>query len=169
MASAAKHVLNDPATLVVDSLKGLATLNPEIKLDEASRGGYRVSFVDVPEKSANYVVIYRPNNSRVALLSGGGSGHEPSHAGFVGQGLLDAAVCGNVFASPNVAQIRRGLDLVTKDKGALMVVMNYTGDALHFGLAAEQFRSKGLGEARVLMVGDDVAVGREQGSIVGRR
>jgi dihydroxyacetone kinase len=114
-------------------------------------------------------VIYRKNESRVALLSGGGSGHEPSHAGFVGHGLLDCAVAGNVFASPNVAQIRRGLDLVTKDKGALMVVMNYTGDALHFGLAAEQFRSKGLGEARVLMVGDDVAVGREQGSIVGRR
>ena len=165
MASAAKHVLNDPATLVVDSLKGLATLNPDIKLDEAARGT-PFFFVETKELIP---VIYRKNESRVALLSGGGSGHEPSHAGFVGHGLLDCAVAGNVFASPNVAQIRRGLDLVTKDKGALMVVMNYTGDALHFGLAAEQFRSKGLGEARVLMVGDDVAVGREQGSIVGRR
>lgn len=115
-------------------------------------------------------VIYRPDaSSRVTLLSGGGSGHEPAHAGFVGPGLLDAAICGNIFASPNVAQIRRGIDLVTGPKGSLVVVMNYTGDALHFGLAAEQFRAGGKGDVRVVMVGDDVAVGREQGSIVGRR
>lgn len=117
-------------------------------------------------------VIYRPQSGthRVALLSGGGSGHEPAHAAFVGPGLLDAAVCGNIFASPNVAQVRRGIELVTaQDKGALVVVMNYTGDALHFGLAAETFRSAGRGEVRVLMVGDDVAVGKKQGSIVGRR
>ena len=79
-------------------------------------------------------------------------------------------MCGNIFASPNVAQIRRGVELVTREKGTLVIVMNYTGDALHFGLAAEQYRSKGgLGDVRVLMIGDDVAVGREQGSIVGRR
>ena len=106
----------------------------------------------------------------MALLSGGGSGHEPAHAGFVGAGLLDAAVCGNIFASPNVAQVRRGIELVTGEKGALLVVKNYTGDALHFGLAAEQYRAAGnVGEVRVVMVGDDVAVGREQGAIVGRR
>lgn len=117
------------------------------------------------------LVIYRKSTkSRVSLLSGGGSGHEPSHAGFVGEGLLDAAVCGNVFASPNVAQIRRGVELVTKDKGSLIVVMNYTGDALHFGLAAEQHRASGRpGDVRVLLVGDDVAVTRQQGTIVGRR
>lgn len=116
-------------------------------------------------------MIYRTSQTpRVTLLSGGGSGHEPAHAGFVGPGLLDAAICGNIFASPNVAQIRRGLDLVTtSEKGTLVVVMNYTGDALHFGLAAEQFRAGGKGEVRVVMVGDDVAVGRKQGSIVGRR
>lgn len=170
MASASKHVVNDPANLVVESLKGLATLNPAVKLDEAARGTSVHRQSEGMSWLTDLAVVYRPSDkSRVALLSGGGSGHEPSHAGFVGQGLLNAAVAGNTFASPNVAQIRRGLDLVTGDKGALMVVMNYTGDALHFGLAAEQFRSKGLGEARVLMVGDDVAVGREQGSIVGRR
>jgi dihydroxyacetone kinase len=88
----------------------------------------------------------------------------------VGPGLLDAAVCGNIFASPNVAQIRRAIELVTGDEGVLVVVMNYTGDALHFGLGVEQHRSQGRrGDARVLLVGDDVAVGREQGSIVGRR
>lgn len=118
-----------------------------------------------------YPVIYTPpSESKVALLSGGGSGHEPAHAAFVGPGLLSAAICGNIFASPNVAQIRRGVELVTREKGSLIVVMNYTGDALHFGLAAEQHRSAGkVGDVRVLMVGDDVAVGREQGSIVGRR
>ncbi|WVQ71012.1 dihydroxyacetone kinase [Cryptococcus sp. DSM 104548] len=152
MAPAHKHLLNTPQTLVVDSLKGLATLNPEVKLDEAQR------------------VIYTPASDRVALLSGGGSGHEPAHAAFVGPGLLSAAIAGSVFASPNVAQIKRGLELVTREKGGLVVVMNYTGDALHFGLAAEQHRSAGkVGDVRVLMVGDDVAVGREQGSIVGRR
>ncbi|KAI9639780.1 putative dihydroxyacetone kinase 1 [Dioszegia hungarica] len=151
--SAHKHVLNTPQTLVVDSLKGLVALNPNIKLDEAQR------------------VIYRPTGAepRVTLLSGGGSGHEPAHAGFVGPGLLDAAICGNIFASPNVAQIRRGIDLVSSPKGSLVVVMNYTGDALHFGLAAEQYRAGGKGDVRVVMVGDDVAVGKVQGSIVGRR
>lgn len=116
-------------------------------------------------------MIYTPPTTpRVALLSGGGSGHEPAHAGFVGPGLLSAAICGNAFASPNVAQIRRGLELVTGEKGSLIVVMNYTGDALHFGLAAEQYKSAGkVGDVRVLLVGDDVAVGRIQGSIVGRR
>jgi len=75
-----------------------------------------------------------------------------------------------VFASPNVAQVRRGVELVTKEKGTLIVVMNYTGDALHFGLAAEQYRATGAsGDVRVLLVGDDVAVTREQGTIVGRR
>ena len=116
-------------------------------------------------------MIYRTGSKqRVTLLSGGGSGHEPAHAAFVGPGLLDAAVCGNIFASPNVAQIRRGIQLVTRSPGSLIVVMNYTGDALHFGLASEQYRSKGgEGDVRVLLVGDDVAVGREQGAIVGRR
>ncbi|WRT63983.1 dihydroxyacetone kinase [Kwoniella shivajii] len=153
MAPQHKHLLNNASTLVVDSLKGLVNLNPNIKLDEGQR-----------------VIYTPPSQSRVALLSGGGSGHEPAHAGFVGPGLLDAAVCGNIFASPNVAQIRRGVELVTGEKGALIVVMNYTGDALHFGLAAEQYRASGKpGDVRVLLVQDDVAVSREQGTIVGRR
>ena len=125
---------------------------------------------EVSDDSSSPVVYTPSTKPRVALLSGGGSGHEPAHAGFVGRGLLDAAICGNIFASPNVAQIRRGIELVTREKGSLIVVMNYTGDALHFGLAAEQYRSAGLpGDVRVVLVGDDVAVGREQGSIVGRR
>ncbi|WVW82122.1 dihydroxyacetone kinase [Kwoniella bestiolae CBS 10118] len=153
MAPQHKHLLNNPATLVVDSLKGLVNLNPNIKFDEGQR-----------------VIYTPPTQPRVALLSGGGSGHEPAHAAFVGPGLLDAAVCGNIFASPNVAQVRRGVELVTGDKGALIVVMNYTGDALHFGLAAEQYKASGRkGDVRVLLVQDDVAVSREQGTIVGRR
>ena len=138
-----------------------------MKLNEVTRLLFLVS----PPVHPTFSVIYTPpNKPRVSLLSGGGSGHEPAHAAFVGPGLLDAAVCGNIFASPNVAQVRRGVELVTTEKGTLIVVMNYTGDALHFGLAAEQYRSKGgKGDVRVLMVGDDVAVGREQGAIVGRR
>ncbi|WWC66556.1 dihydroxyacetone kinase [Kwoniella pini CBS 10737] len=153
MAPQHKHLLNNPATLVVDSLKGLVNNNPNVKFDEAQR------------------VIYTPSNgSRVSLLSGGGSGHEPAHAGFVGKGLLDAAICGNIFASPNVAQVKKGLDLITNEKGSLIIVMNYTGDALHFGLAAEQYKASGKpGDVRVLLVQDDVAVSREQGTIVGRR
>ena len=164
----AKHLLNDPSTLVVESLKGLVTLNPNAKLDEAQRGVYLLLGFHT---LCSFSVVYKPNSDgHVAILSGGGSGHEPAHAGFVGSGLLDAAVCGNVFASPNVAQIRRGIEHVSTEKGALLVVKNYTGDALHFGLAAEQHKSAGLpGDVRVLMVGDDVAVGREQGAIVGRR
>jgi len=156
---------------VVDSLKGLVNLNPHINFDEAQRGEALFPLVIILYPLIYPLVIYRtPSESRVALLSGGGSGHEPAHAGFVGPGLLDAAICGQIFASPNVAQIRRGIELVTREKGALVVVMNYTGDALHFGLAAEQYRSKGgEGDVRVLLVGDDVAVGKEQGSIVGRR
>lgn len=132
----------------------------------------RPHLLHCPPKLISTVVYVPPSGDkqRVALLSGGGSGHEPAHAGFVGPGLLDAAIAGNVFASPNVAQIRRGLSLVTRAPGALMVVMNYTGDALHFGLAAEQHRAGGQeGDVRVLLVQDDVAVGREQGAIVGRR
>ncbi|KAG8902809.1 Dihydroxyacetone kinase 2, partial [Tulasnella sp. 408] len=149
-----KHLTNDPATLVVDSLKGLCLLNPHVCVDE------------------KYKVLYKrsPPQDQVSLISGGGSGHEPAHAGFVGDGMLSAAVCGNIFASPNAAQIRRAIELVGNPKGTLIVVKNYTGDALNFGLASEQYKAAGgKGDVRVLIVGDDVAVGRTQGGLVGRR
>ena len=90
------------------------------------------------------------DKSRVALVSGGGSGHEPAHAGFVGRGLLTAAVCGEVFASPSVDAVLAGILAVTGPEGCLLIVKNYTGDRLNFGLAAERARAFGL---KVSMVG----------------
>lgn len=94
---------------------------------------------------------------RVALVSGGGSGHEPSHAGFVGRGLLTAAVCGDVFASPSVDAVLAGILAVTGEAGCLLIVKNYTGDRLNFGLAAERARALGRRVAMVI-VDDDIAL-----------
>ena len=101
------------------------------------------------------------DRSKVALVSGGGSGHEPAHAGFVGAGMLTAAVCGDVFASPSVEAVLAGILAVTgkgdEGGGCLLIVKNYTGDRLNFGLAAE--RAKALGRAvEMVVVADDVAL-----------
>lgn len=104
-------------------------------------------------------VVFRTDwdKSKVALVSGGGSGHEPAHAGFVGQGMLTAAVCGEVFASPSVEAVLAGILAVTGDAGCLLIVKNYTGDRLNFGLAAE--RAKALGrKVAMVVVDDDIAL-----------
>ena len=97
------------------------------------------------------------DRTKVALVSGGGSGHEPSHAGFVGQGMLTAAVCGEVFASPSVDAVLAGILAVTGKAGCLLIVKNYTGDRLNFGLAAERARAQGL-KVGMVIVDDDVAL-----------
>jgi ATP-dependent dihydroxyacetone kinase len=97
------------------------------------------------------------DRSKVALVSGGGSGHEPAHAGFVGRGMLTAAVCGDVFASPSVDAVLAGILAVTGSAGCLLIVKNYTGDRLNFGLAAERARAFGL-DVRMVIVDDDVAL-----------
>ncbi|MGF6158803.1 dihydroxyacetone kinase [Ensifer sp. KUDG1] len=97
------------------------------------------------------------DRSKVALVSGGGSGHEPAHIGFVGKGMLTAAVCGDVFASPSVDAILAGILAVTGPAGCLLVVKNYTGDRLNFGLAAERARAYGLNVSMVI-VDDDIAL-----------
>lgn len=97
------------------------------------------------------------DKSKVALVSGGGSGHEPAHAGFVGKGMLTAAVCGDVFASPSVDAVLAGILAVTGPAGCLLIVKNYTGDRLNFGLAAERARAFGLNVSTVI-VDDDVAL-----------
>ncbi|KAI0629148.1 dihydroxyacetone kinase [Trametes polyzona] len=156
MSIPSKHFLNNPETLVVDSLKGLITLNPQLALDEENKVVYLTS----------------QDRSKVALICGGGSGHEPAHAGFVGDGILTAAVCGSIFASPNSSQVRRGIDLVENEKGTVIIVKNYTGDILNFGLAKEQYAAQHPDKAdrvKFVIVGDDVAVGKTQGKIVGRR
>ncbi len=97
------------------------------------------------------------DKSKVALVSGGGSGHEPAHAGFVGEGMLTAAVCGEVFASPSVEAVLAGILAVTGDAGCLLIVKNYTGDRLNFGLAAERARALGR-KVEMVVVDDDVAL-----------
>lgn len=97
------------------------------------------------------------DKSRVALVSGGGSGHEPAHAGFVGRGMLTAAVCGEVFASPSVEAVLAGILAVTGDPGCLLIVKNYTGDRLNFGLAAERARALGR-KVSMVVVDDDIAL-----------
>ena len=98
--------------------------------------------------------------STVALVSGGGSGHEPAHAGFVGEGMLTAAVCGDVFASPSVDAVLAGILAVTGPAGCLLIVKNYTGDRLNFGLAAERARAFGL-RVEMVVVDDDIALPEE--------
>lgn len=98
------------------------------------------------------------DKSKVAIISGGGSGHEPAHAGFVGEGMLTAAVCGEIFASPSVDAVLSAIISVTGSKGCLLVIKNYTGDRLNFGLAAEQARNLGY-KVETVVVNDDVALG----------
>jgi dihydroxyacetone kinase len=97
------------------------------------------------------------DKSKVALVSGGGSGHEPAHAGFVGKGMLTAAVCGDVFASPSVDAVLAGILAVTGPAGCLLIVKNYTGDRLNFGLAAERARAFGH-KVSMVVVDDDIAL-----------
>lgn len=116
-------------------------------------------------------VIYRKKNPKspyYAVISGGGSGHEPLHAGFVGENFLTAAVCGDVFASPSTKQILNAVKLANKDencKGVLLIAKNYTGDVLHFGLTSERARSLGI-NCENLIIGEDVSVNSK---FVGRR
>ncbi len=104
-------------------------------------------------------VVHRADwdRSKVALVSGGGSGHEPAHAGFVGPGMLTAAVCGEVFASPPVEAVLAGILAMTGDAGCLLIVKNYTGDRLNFGLAAELARAGGR-KVKMVVVDDDIAL-----------
>jgi ATP-dependent dihydroxyacetone kinase len=97
------------------------------------------------------------NNSKVAVISGGGSGHEPAHLGFVGKGILAAAVCGEIFASPSVDAVLAAILTVTGEGGCLLVVKNYTGDRLNFGLAAERARALGK-RVEMVIVADDIAI-----------
>ena len=137
-------LIDDPATLVADALDGLLRLSPDlVRLD-----GY-----------PHVKVVHRaePDRTKVALVSGGGSGHEPAHAGFVGDGMLDAAVCGEVFASPSVEAVLAGILAVAGEAGCLLIVKNYTGDRLNFGLAAERARALGH-RVETVFVADDVAL-----------
>lgn len=135
-------LINVPETVVADALRGIAAAHPELNVDVENR-----------------VVVRRdaPVAGKVALVSGGGSGHEPLHAGFVGPGMLAAACPGEVFTSPVPDQMVRAAAAVDSGAGVLFVVKNYTGDVLNFEMAAELAEDEGVLIAKVL-VDDDVAV-----------
>ncbi|MFD9406092.1 dihydroxyacetone kinase subunit DhaK [Streptomyces sp. NPDC059989] len=137
-----KMLINSPQTVVADALRGLAAAHPELDVDAEAR-----------------VVVRRDarQGGRVGLVSGGGSGHEPLHAGFVGYGMLSAACPGEVFTSPVPDQMVRAAKAVDSGQGVLFVVKNYTGDVLNFDMAAELAEEDGIRVERVL-VNDDVAV-----------
>ncbi|WP_043263380.1 dihydroxyacetone kinase subunit DhaK [Streptomyces sp. CT34] len=137
-----KMLINVAETVVADALRGLAAAHPELVVDVEQR-----------------VVVRRdaPVEGKVALVSGGGSGHEPLHGGFVGPGMLDGACPGEVFTSPVPDQMARAAAAVDSGHGVLFVVKNYTGDVLNFRMAAELAEDEGIQVASVL-VNDDVAV-----------
>jgi dihydroxyacetone kinase len=136
-----KKLINDPLHVVREMLEGVASLAPGLAL--------------LPDE--NVVVSRTADTGRVALLSGGGSGHEPAHAGYVGDGMLTAAVAGDVFTSPSSDAVLAGLRAVGGHAGALLIVKNYTGDRLNFGLAAEMATAEGI-PTEVVVVADDVAL-----------
>ena len=140
-----KQFMNSRETLVTDAIDGMLR----------TAGGRLGRLDGFPH--IKVVVRTDWDKTKVALVSGGGSGHEPSHAGFVGQGMLTAAVCGEVFASPSVDAVLAGILAVTGPAGCLLIVKNYTGDRLNFGLAAERARARGL-MVSMVVVDDDVAL-----------
>lgn len=115
----------------------------------------------------NVVVRSHKKEGQVALISGGGSGHEPAHGGFVGEGMLDGAVSGAVFTSPTPDQILEGIKAVATEAGVLTIVKNYTGDVMNFEMAAEMAEMEGI-EVKQVIVNDDVAV-KDSSYTVGRR
>ncbi|KAM5344194.1 hypothetical protein ACJ41O_012731 [Fusarium nematophilum] len=144
----------DSQALVLDALQGLCSTSSELILNTTIK----------TISCSNH-----DPSKHVTLISGGGAGHEPAHAAFVGRGMLSAAVSGNVFASPSVSQIVEAIHTVGGSAGTILIVKNYTGDIFHFHLAAEKARARWGHRVEVLVIGDDVAVGRQRSGKVGRR
>lgn len=145
-----KKIINAPDQVVSDMLAGLAAANPKVGYD-----------------SEGEVIFRREKADKVGLVSGGGSGHEPAHAGYVGRGMLDAAVAGNVFASPDPARILKGIEHADAGKGVLLIIKNYSGDLMNFEMAAELAADMDVA-VKSVVVRDDVAV-QESTYSTGRR
>ncbi|MGO1181563.1 MAG: dihydroxyacetone kinase subunit DhaL [Micrococcaceae bacterium] len=139
-----KKLINKPEDVVRQSLEGIVALRPDLRLLGGSN-----TILHLPADST-----IKP---QVAVLSGGGAGHEPAHAGYVGSGMLAGAVSGEVFTSPSVDDVLRAIRAVDQGMGVVLIVKNYTGDVLNFGLAAEIARVDGI-ETAVVTVADDVAI-----------
>jgi dihydroxyacetone kinase-like protein len=137
-----KKFINDPNDVVAEALAGLAAAHPELRVDHTEQYVARAD---------------APRSGKVALVSGGGSGHEPLHGGFVGPGMLDAACPGEVFTSPVPDQILAATKAVDGGAGVVHVVKNYTGDVMNFRMAAELAADEGI-TVETVLVDDDVAV-----------
>ena len=139
-----KKFINHPEDVVEEMLQGLVVLHP----GSARLPGHK-ALIRADAAAAR--------DRQVAILSGGGSGHEPAHAGYIGAGMLSAAVAGEVFTSPSSDTVYAAIQAVAAKPGALLVVKNYTGDRLNFGLAAEMARAEGTA-VEIVVVDDDVAL-----------
>ena len=148
-AIARRHFVNDPRRIVPEALAGFERANRTLV-----RWNREPSFIVRADDD-------RPD--QVGVLSGGGSGHEPLHTGFVGRGMLDAAVPGGIFASPTALQVEAATTAIDRGLGVVHIVKNYTGDVMNFGMAAEMAAS----EVEAVLVDDDVATESEDGP--GRR
>ncbi|MGA8995009.1 MAG: dihydroxyacetone kinase subunit DhaK [Nocardioidaceae bacterium] len=148
-----KKLINDPAHVLSESLLGVAAAHPDLRVDHENRVVFRAA---------------APRPGKVGLVSGGGSGHEPLHGGFVGEGMLDAACCGEVFTSPVPDQIIAATNGVDAGAGVLHLVKNYTGDVMNFEMAAEMVAAEEGVEVVSVVIEDDVAV-QDSLYTVGRR
>lgn len=146
-----KKLINDPTTLVREMCVGIVLAHPELEMD------------------VKYKIIHKKemNRFKVTLISGGGSGHEPAHAGFVGKGMLDAAVCGDVFASPSQIQVYKAIQQTAGDAGTLLIIKNYSGDIMNFRSATFLAQEDGI-NVDYVKVDDDIAV-KDSLYTVGRR
>lgn len=146
-----KKVMNQAVDMVLEMAKGMVLAHPELEL------------------ISKYKVIKKKqlNPQKVALISGGGSGHEPAHAGYIGKGMLDAAVCGDIFASPSQIQVYQAIKATAGEKGALLIIKNYSGDMMNFKNAAYLCEEDGI-EVDYVRVEDDIAV-EDSLYTVGRR
>jgi dihydroxyacetone kinase-like protein len=136
-------LINDPANVVSDALRGIAAAHPELRVDHENR------------------IVFRgdaPVQGKVGLVSGGGSGHEPLHGGFVGPGMLDAACAGEIFTSPVPDQMAAATKGVDGGAGVLHIVKNYTGDVMNFEMAGELAESETGVQVATVVTNDDVAV-----------
>ncbi len=138
-----KKLINDPADVLADALRGVEAANPELRVDHQKRVINRAT----PKEQG-----------KVSLVAGGGSGHEPLHGGFVGRGMLDAACAGEVFTSPTPDQVVAATVEVDRGAGVLHIVKNYTGDVMNFEMAAEMAAVGSGSRIETVVVNDDVAV-----------
>jgi dihydroxyacetone kinase-like protein len=138
-----KKLINNPDRVVEEMIEGMVAAYPN----------------RIRRLPGTTVLVRKdaPVQGKVGLVSGGGSGHEPSHAGYLGKGMLDAAVCGEVFTSPTPDQVYEAIKAVDSGKGVLLIIKNYTGDIMNFEMAAEMAEAEGIKVAKVV-VNDDVAV-----------